>query len=158
VAKHIDLTVAAVTEEDGKFLLVEELAHGAEVFNQPAGHVEPGESLLDAVVRETREETGFHFRPSRLLGIYLWQQPGTGRSFLRIAFKGIASAPKETPTLDDGILAVHRLSAREMRRYENRMRSPMVLQCVDDYIAGAGYPLAALVHLLPDYDRIAKRA
>jgi ADP-ribose pyrophosphatase YjhB (NUDIX family) len=158
VRTHIDLTVAAVVEENGKFLLVEELAHGQQVFNQPAGHVEPGESLLDAAVRETREETGFHFRPNRLLGIYLWQHPDSGRCYLRIAFKGTALAPAEEPTLDDGILAVHWLSPREMRQCEPRMRSPMVLQCVDDYLSGTGYPLDALVHLLPEYERAAKRA
>jgi len=154
----IDVTVAAVIENDNRFLMVEELVTGKRVFNQPAGHVESGESLLDAAVRETFEETGYTFQPSQFLGLYLWQKPDSNRSFLRIAFSGPAVAPAHAALLDDGILAPHWLSREELLQRERRLRSPMVLRCIDAYLAGTRYPLEALVHMLPHYNVLAELA
>lgn len=155
---RIDVTVAAVIEQQGRFLLVEELVNGRRVFNQPAGHLEAGESLVEAVIRETREETGYEFRPSGLLGVYLWEHPDKRRSYLRVAFSGPASAPTGEPRLDDGIIGVHWLSPQELFQREPQLRSPMVTRCVAAYRAGIGYPLDALIHLLPDCDLLAELA
>jgi 8-oxo-dGTP pyrophosphatase MutT (NUDIX family) len=145
--RGIDVTVAAVVENDGRFLMVEERAFGRIVFNQPAGHLEPDESLVDAAVRETREETGYLFEPSHLLGVYLWGSEESGTSFLRVTFIGSAVAPRGTPTLDDGILAVHWLTRNQLLSRADRLRSPMVLRCIDDHLAGVRYPLACLTHV-----------
>ena len=106
MSQRIDVTVAAVIENGGRFLLVEEEASGLIVFNQPAGHLEPGEKLTEAVARETMEETGFTFVPEALLGVYLWHSIGADRTFLRVAFCGQAEPPAATPILDDGILCL----------------------------------------------------
>lgn len=153
----IDVTVASVVENDGRFLMVEERAFGRIVFNQPAGHLEPGESLVDAAVRETREETGYLFEPSHLLGIYLWRSD-SGTSFLRVTFLGSARPPQGIPVLDDGIVAVHWLSRNQLLSRADQLRSPMVLRCIDDYLAGVRYPLDTLTHLdegLPGRVRLA---
>jgi ADP-ribose pyrophosphatase YjhB (NUDIX family) len=144
---RIDVTVAAVIERDQRFLMIEEKAHGRIVFNQPAGHLEPGESLLDAVVRETREETGLEFTPTQLLGIYLWQNRDRRRSFLRVAFCGKAQEPATPPELDPAIVATHWLTRQQVE--EQPLRSPMVLRCLDDYRAGLRYPLSSLSDLRP---------
>lgn len=151
----IDVTVAAIVERDAHFLLVEELAAGKAVLNQPAGHLEPGESLLAAVVRETLEETGHSFTPRHVVGIYLWQSEEAGTSFLRVAFCGDAHAPSKPAPLDDGILGFHWLTADAIRRRQRQLRSPMVLRCLDDYLAGIRYPLECLTHLVPALDRTA---
>lgn len=145
--RSIDVTVAAVVESDGRYLVVEEHAFGQVVFNQPAGHLEPGESLLDAVVRETREETGYELQPRYLLGTYLWHSDAAQTSFLRVAFFGAAVAPAGTPQLDDGIVAVHWFSRNQLLSRSERLRSPMVLRCIDDYAAGIRYPLDALTYI-----------
>src|ERR1044072_9925339 len=98
-----DLTVAAIVEREGQFLLVEERVAGALVFNQPAGHVEKGEQFMDAAVRETLEETAWTFHPEALVGIYFWDQPGQPRSFLRAAFCGRVSGHDTARRLDRGI-------------------------------------------------------
>ncbi len=98
-----DLTVAAIVERDGQFLLVEERVANRMVFNQPAGHVEKGEQFIDAVVRETLEETAWTFHPEALVGIYFWEQPDQPRSFLRAAFCGRVSGHDPTRRLDRGI-------------------------------------------------------
>src|SRR5215831_13241781 len=105
-----DITVAAIAETDGRFLLVEERINRRLLFNQPAGHVEPGETLLAAVVRETREESAWRFHPQALLGAYLWRNPGTGRFFLRFAFTGWVSDRDAAQRLDRGIVATHWLT------------------------------------------------
>src|SRR5690606_15413183 len=110
----------------GHFLMVEERACGRVVFNQPAGHLEPDESLLDAVVRETREETGHAFEPQHLLGIYLWRSD-SGTSFLRVTFLGTAAPPVGNPTLDEGIIACHWLTRNQLLSRGDQLRSPMVL-------------------------------
>jgi 8-oxo-dGTP pyrophosphatase MutT (NUDIX family) len=145
--RDIDVTVAAVVERDQRFLIVEERVHGGFVLNQPAGHLEPNESLVDAAVRETLEETGFRFTPQHVLGIYLWRSPEAERSFLRVAFVGEAQAPAMPAKLDDGIVAVHWLSRNHLLGRSTQLRSPMVMQCIDDYRAGIRYPLECLAHL-----------
>jgi 8-oxo-dGTP pyrophosphatase MutT (NUDIX family) len=137
-------TVAAIIERDNKFLMVEEDIHGAVVINQPAGHLDPDESLLDAVIRETREETAWRFKPESVTGIYLWQHPDNGETFLRVAFCGQCDDHDETQTLDDGILQAVWKSRDELIAQQSRLRSPMVLHCIDDYLAGKRYPLELL--------------
>src|SRR5690606_21567341 len=144
VPRSLHVTVAAVIERDDRFLLVEENACGKIVFNQPAGHLEPDESLLDAVVRETLEETGYRFEPRYLVGIYLWKNEATGASFLRVTFTGIALPPAGTPSLDDGIIAVHWLTRNQLLGMRHQLRSPMVLRSIDDYRAGIRFPLDCL--------------
>jgi 8-oxo-dGTP pyrophosphatase MutT (NUDIX family) len=143
----IDVTVAAVAERDGRYLIVEERACGRVVFNQPAGHLDHEESLVDAVVRETREETGHRFEPQHLLGVYLWHSDEAGKSFLRVTFIGSVAEPAATPTLDDGIIAFHWLSRNQLLSRSDQLRSPLVLRCVDDHLAGIRYPLDCLTHL-----------
>jgi 8-oxo-dGTP pyrophosphatase MutT (NUDIX family) len=147
--QRIDVTVAAVIEWDERFLIVEERAGGQIVLNQPAGHLEPGESLVDAVVRETLEETGFEFRPSSLVGIYLWHSLEAGTTFLRATFCGTARAPRLAPPLDDVIIDVHWLKRSQVLSREHDLRSPLVMRCIDDYLAGVRYPLDCLTHLQP---------
>jgi 8-oxo-dGTP pyrophosphatase MutT (NUDIX family) len=155
MAQGIDVTVAAIVERDGRYLVVEEHAGGNLVLNQPAGHLEPGESLLDAAVRETREETGYRFSPEHLVGVYLWQSDA-GTTFLRVTFCGPAQPPASPPRLDEGIVAVHWLTRTQL--LGRRLRSPMVLRCIDDYAAGLRYPLATLTHLVPSLAARAHRA
>jgi 8-oxo-dGTP pyrophosphatase MutT (NUDIX family) len=151
----IDVTVAAIVEREGRFLLVEELSAGKAVLNQPAGHLESGESLPAAVVREMLEETGHSFTPRHVVGIYLWRSEEAQTTFLRVAFCGDAHAPAKPAHLDDGILGFHWLTADAIRRREQQLRSPMVLRCLDDYLAGTRYPLECLTHLVPELTRAA---
>ena len=137
-------TVAAVIERDEKFLLVEEKAQGKICYNQPAGHLEPGESLIDAVIRETQEETAWGFVPEALTGIYLWDQPGTERTFLRVTFCGHCHHHRDDQQLDDGIIRALWLSYDEILEKQSQLRSPLVLECIDDYLAGKRYPLEML--------------
>lgn len=134
------VTVAAVVESDGRFLLVEEMAGGHKVFNQPAGHLDPGETLLEAVIRETLEETACHFKPDALCGIYQWTHPKKKITFLRFAFCGSVSSQDADRTLDDGILQSLWLTRDQIVAKKNQHRSPMVLRCIDDYLAGTRYP------------------
>jgi len=131
-----DITVAAIAETDGRFLVVEERINRRLVFNQPAGHVERGETLLAAVVREAREETAWRFEPQALVGIYLWRNPASGREVLRFAFMGRVSDHNATQPLDRGIIGTHWLTRSELEAREERLRSPLVLRCVHDYQAG----------------------
>lgn len=140
------VTVAAIVERDGRFLMVEEEARGGIVYNQPAGHLEQGESLIDAVVRETWEETGWTIRPSAVVGLHQWVSPG-GVDFLRVAFAGEAVVHDPDLTPDEGIRAVLWLTRDEIAAQRAALRSPMVLRCIDDYLAGKLYPLDLLVYL-----------
>jgi 8-oxo-dGTP pyrophosphatase MutT (NUDIX family) len=145
-----ELTVAAVVAERDKFLIVEERVGRRKVFNQPAGHVEGGESLLDAVVRETLEETASILVPDAVVGIYLWKNPRSGRSYLRVAFTGSVIGHDPGRALDDGIVRAHWLSRAQLLGFQSRLRSPLVMRCVDDWLAGVRYPLTLLSHLQPD--------
>jgi len=142
-----EITVAAVTETDGRFLVVEERIDRRLVINQPAGHVEQGETLLEAIVREVREETAWLFTASELVGVYLWRHPGTGRTTKRFAFTGAVSDHRDGQRLDDGIVATHWLSQAELKGREPQLRSPLVLRCVEDYLAGRRQPLATAAAL-----------
>ncbi len=138
------MTVAAVVERDGQFLMVQERVDGRSVFNQPAGHLEDNESLQAAVIRETREETGWQFEPQGITGIYRWRMPGAGHTYIRVGFHGRLLAHDPRLTLDDGIEQAVWLSPSELERQQQRLRSPLVLRCVRDYLAGARYPLELL--------------
>jgi 8-oxo-dGTP pyrophosphatase MutT (NUDIX family) len=140
------ITVAAVAEADGRFLLVEEIINRRRVFNQPAGHVEAGETLVAAVIREAREETAWRFAPEALVGVYLWRSPD-GHAFLRFAFTGRVSDHDAAQPLDDGIVRTHWLSHDELKGQAARLRSPLVLRCVEDYLAGHRQPLESVAHL-----------
>ena len=140
------VTVAAVVEDDGRFLMVEEEVEGRIVYNQPAGHLEQGESLIEAVVRETREETGWQIRPTAVVGVHQWTSP-SARTFLRVTFAGSALALDPARPPDEGIRAVPLLTRVEIVARDRALRSPMVLKCLDDYLAGKRYPLDLLAHL-----------
>jgi 8-oxo-dGTP pyrophosphatase MutT (NUDIX family) len=139
-----DLTVAAVVQEAGRFLIVEERIGAELVFNQPAGHVEDDESILAAVVRETREETAWLFTPEYLVGTYLWRNPCDGRSSLRFAFGGTVLDHRPLQSLDRGIVAARWLTRLELERMPARLRSPLVLRCIDDFLAGQQFGLASV--------------
>ncbi|MDD5404182.1 MAG: NUDIX hydrolase [Sulfuricella sp.] len=141
-----NVTVAAIIEQDGKFLLVEEETDEGPMFNQPAGHWEPGETLAAGVIREAREETAYTFAPAWLLGIYSWHHPRKDITYLRFAFTGSVSAHDPLQTLDTGIIRAVWLSPDEMRASRARHRSPLVLQCVEDHLAGRQFPLDLISH------------
>ena len=140
-------TVAAIVEQDGRFLLVEEETDDGIRLNQPAGHLEKGETLLQAVVRETSEETAYQFVPDALLGIYHWQHPKKDITYVRFAFIGSVSNHRPEQKLDDGIIRAVWLRRDEVAAQEHKLRSPQVLTCIDDYLAGKSYPLQVLTHL-----------
>jgi len=141
-----NVTVAAVVQRDGKFLLVEEETDAGLAFNQPAGHLEEGESLVDAVVREALEETAYHFRPTHLVGIYQWQHPVKALTYLRFAFGGELRGYEAGRPLDDGIVGARWLTLDEVQATQARHRSPLILRCCEDLLAGRHYPLDLLVH------------
>jgi 8-oxo-dGTP pyrophosphatase MutT (NUDIX family) len=142
-----DVPVAAVTETDGRFLVVEERINRRLVFNQPAGHVERGETLLAAVVREVHEETAWQFEPQALVGVYAWRNPHNGRAFMRFAFSGAVTAHDPQARLDRGIVATHWLSHAQLQERATRLRSPLVMRCIEDYLAGVRRQLAPIAHL-----------
>lgn len=155
---HPDITVAAIVEREGRYLMVEEVASGRMVFNQPAGHLEPGESLVQAVVRETLEETAWQVIPEAVVGVYLWQNPDNATAFLRVAFAASCTDHEPWRGLDEGICQALWMSRDEMLREEQKLRSPMVLRCIDDFLAGNRYPLELLNHVDPDSAGDALRA
>ncbi len=138
------VTVAAVIERDGRFLLVEEEANGRLVLNQPAGHLDPGESLVQAVAREVLEETAHVFRPAGLVGVYRWIYDREDVTFLRFCFTGEASGFDPARKLDREIRALHWLHPGELKARQAQHRSPLVMRCVEDYLAGRRYPLELL--------------
>lgn len=142
------VTVSAVTERDDRFLVVEEEIHGRRVINNPAGHLEDGETLVEAVIRETVEETGCAFEPEAVTGIYLWRKPGRDKTFLRVNFFGHCREHDASRELDDGIIAAHWMTREELAAQPDRLRSPLVLRCIDDYLDGRRYPLDVLTHML----------
>ncbi|MGQ5523860.1 NUDIX hydrolase [Chitinimonas sp. PSY-7] len=160
-------TVAAVIEHNGRFLLVEEETDDGLRFNQPAGHLDPDESLLSACVRETKEETTYLVKPTALVGIYQWSPPTKpGLTYLRFAYAAPLDAEGPTPgitvtnlngaagktkdgtmaTLDNGIVRAVWLSYEEVQTSRHHHRSPLVLQCIDDYRAGRRFPLDLIRH------------
>jgi ADP-ribose pyrophosphatase YjhB (NUDIX family) len=138
------VTVAAIAERQGALLLVEEAIQGRLVLNQPAGHWEEDESLTDAVQREVLEETGYAFVPEALIGIYRWDVPDRDLTYLRFVFAGRVGPVPVRETLDHNILRALWLSPEELQTEHARLRSPMVLRCVQDYLAGRRFPLEIL--------------
>ncbi|TAH40172.1 MAG: NUDIX hydrolase [Betaproteobacteria bacterium] len=141
-----NVTVAAVIERDGRFLLVEEETPEGLRFNQPAGHLEEGESLVQASVREALEETAHHFVPEYLVGIYQWPRPQGDITYLRFAFSGRVTGEEAGRALDAGIVRPVWMTRDELVATRERHRSPLILQCVDDWIAGRRYPLELIRH------------
>lgn len=140
------VTVASVIEQEGAFLFVEEQADQSLVLNQPAGHWEADETLIDAAIRETLEETGYHFQPDSLLGVYRWPHPAQNIVYLRFAFTGPVLGHDPNRALDTGILRAVWLTPEALNAQASRHRSPLVLRCVEDYLAGKRYPLDFISH------------
>ena len=144
--KHtLAITVAAIIEADGQFLCVEERAHERLVINQPAGHLEPGESLVDGAVREVQEETGWRFAPQGVVGIYRWTHARENKTYVRACFFGTGHDHNPAQPLDKGIERALWLSRDALSLRKSNLRSPLVLRCVDDYLAGKRYPLDLVV-------------
>ncbi|MET7140016.1 NUDIX hydrolase [Xanthomonas sp. PPL139] len=138
-----DVTVATVVVRDGRLLQVEEAIAGALVLNQPAGHLEPDESLIEAAVRETLEETGWQVQPTAFIGAYQWKADN-GRHYLRFAFAADPVAHDPQRPLDTGIVRALWMTPAELEAAAPRWRSPLVWQVVADYLAGRRYPLDLL--------------
>ena len=134
------VTVAAVIERQGRFLVVEERIAGKLVLNQPAGHLDPGESLVQACRREVMEETAHDFEPTALVGIYRWHYAAKDVTFLRFCFKGNLAGQLSRP-LDKEIVRLHWLTAEEVKERKAQHRSPLVQRCVEDFLAGRSFPL-----------------
>ncbi len=142
------VTVAAVIERDGKFLLVEEHTSSGLQFNQPAGHLEESESLIAAVKREVKEETAWHFEPEYLVSIQLWRKKPRSPSFLRCCFAGQCHSHDPNQALDEGVVATHWLTQEEIHNLRHRMRSPLVAIAVEEYLSGQRYPITLLKSFL----------
>lgn len=141
------LTVATIIERDGRFLLVEEYADGEDlVYNQPAGHLDEHETLAAAAIRETLEETAWEVQVDAIVGIYYWTHP-KGHSFIRTCFAGTALHHHPNQGLDQGIQRALWLTREEIAALGPKLRSPMVLRCIDDYLAGKRYPLELFSYL-----------
>ncbi|MCX7627762.1 MAG: NUDIX hydrolase [Methylophilaceae bacterium] len=141
------VTVAAVIEHEGRFLLVEEETPDGIRLNQPAGHLEKDETLIEGVCREVWEETAYRFEPHGLLGVYHWRHPQQKLTYLRFAFVGEVTGHDPARPLDVGILRTVWLSPAEIRAAQDRHRSPQVLKCVEHYLAGQRFPLSMVTHL-----------
>ncbi len=144
-----DLTVGAIIEQEGRFLLVKERAMGREVISQPGGHIESGESPEAAVVRETLEETACTIECGELVGIYLWIHPQTRQQFLRLNYSATFLSCDESLTLDDGIIDRRWMSLSELQTRRKMLRSPVVLRCVKDFVAGRRESDTLLTGMLP---------
>ncbi|MCY0965370.1 NUDIX hydrolase [Parathalassolituus penaei] len=137
-------TVATIVEKDGRFLMVEETINGQAVINQPAGHIEEGERILDAACRETLEETGWMVTPTALVGLYTYTAPSNGITYHRYCFSASVDHEIENAVLDNGIVGPRWMTIEELRTCPH-LRSQMVLTCVEDYLSGRQYPLNLIV-------------
>ena len=146
--ENIHITVAAIIENDNRFLLVEELVHGQTVYNQPAGHLEDNETLIAASIRETLEESAWQFVPEYITGIYQWSPPENEQTFLRFCFAGQHQQHDKERQLDSGIIRAVWLDRQEIISRQDQLRSPLVLTCIDDYLKGQRYPLELLQHVI----------
>ena len=144
------VTVAAIIERDQRFLLVEEETSNGLAFNQPAGHLEPNESLIDAVKREVNEETAWQFTPEYITSIQLWRKNPDASSFLRVCFVGQCSDHQKGQKLDEGIIATHWLTRDEIANKKSQLRSPLVLTTIDQYLSGERHPLSLLKTFLDE--------
>ena len=142
-APHV--TVAAIIQREGKFLLVEENDNDKKVINQPAGHLENNESLLDAVIRETLEETRWEFVPLYISGIYRWIHEN-GETYLRICFVGDVVKEHKELKLDTGIERAVWLTEKDIKEHKS-LRSPLVLKSIEDYLAGNKFPLSLIQNI-----------
>ncbi len=142
-----DITVAAVCEKHGRFLLVEERSKSTQkiVFNQPCGHLEAGETIIQGVIRETLEETCCHFTPEALIGIYRLEAEN-GKTYIRYTFCGAISDVDNNYQLDPDIIRTHWLTPDSIRASAS-LRSPIVGNCINDYLSGVRYPLGILKEL-----------
>jgi 8-oxo-dGTP pyrophosphatase MutT (NUDIX family) len=142
------VTVAAVIERDGRFLMIEEETSEGLRINNPAGHLEPGETPAEGCAREALEETAWHFRPTALLGVYIsrFQRSTTGDdiTYLRFAFTGELGEEEVGRALDHGIVRTLWMTGDELRATQDRHRSPLVMRCVEDHLAGVRMPLSAV--------------
>ncbi|MEE4888204.1 NUDIX hydrolase [Pseudomonas alliivorans] len=138
------VTVATIVEDQGRFLFVEEIRGGRKVLNQPAGHLDPNESLQRAAVRETLEETGWDVELTSVVGIYLYTAPSNGVTYQRICFAAKALRHHPDYTLDDGIVGPIWLTRDQLLGEQDRWRSELVLRCVDDYLNGERFSLDLL--------------
>lgn len=141
------VTVAAVVESKGRFLMVEEETELGTVFNQPAGHLEKDEDLVGAMLRETLEETAWEVEPESLIAVYRWPHPHLDITYLRFAFAARPIRHHPERALDEGIIATHWLDLDALRSNRERHRGPQVWQCIDDYLHGEHMPLSCLKEL-----------
>jgi len=142
---HPHATVAVIVEMEGKFLLVEERSSGEIVFNQPAGHIEEGETFIEAACRETLEESAWHVSPKYLTGFYVYKSGNNNTTYHRACFYAEAVKHEPERELDEGIIRAVWMTRDEIVAHTDKLRSPMVLKCIDDYLAGKQYPLD-LIH------------
>lgn len=140
------MTVAALIERAGQFLMVEEETADGLRFNQPAGHLDEGESLVAACTREALEETAWSFTPTALVGIYQWPRPQQDITYLRFAFAGVLGVHDQTRALDTGIIRAVWMTPEEIQATQARHRSPLIWQCVSDYLRGQRFPLEIIRH------------
>ncbi|MFO1318994.1 MAG: NUDIX hydrolase [Burkholderiales bacterium] len=146
MSRHLHVTVAAIVERDGRFLVVEEETMDGLRINQPAGHLESDESIPDGVVRETIEESGYRVTPECVVGIYRWAPPGRDLVYVRFALAARVTGHDPHRPLDKGILRALWLTRTELQACSERHRSPLVMRCVTDYLAGHRHPLDLLVN------------
>lgn len=149
-----DLTVAAIVEHDGKFLLVDEYANGQRVLSQPGGHIEADESPEQAVTREVLEETGCAVQCEDMIGVYLWIHPQTRQQFLRIMYAAKFLDCDESRALDDGVIARRWMTYQDIEDRKSALRSPAVLRCMQDYLAGRRQSDASLTGMLPLHQNV----
>ena len=141
---HPHITVATIVEADGRFLMVEESKGGRLVLNQPAGHLEPNETLRQAALRETLEETGWTVELRGVVGIYLYTAPSNGVTYQRVCFAATPLTHDPQRTLDEGITGALWMTRDELVAQPERWRSELILRCIDDYLAGQPYDLAVV--------------
>ncbi|QUE77938.1 NUDIX hydrolase [Stutzerimonas stutzeri] len=141
---HPHITVATIVEADGRFLMVEESKGGRLVLNQPAGHLEPNETLRQAALRETLEETGWTVELSGVVGIYLYTAPSNGVTYQRVCFAATPLTHDPQRTLDEGITGALWMTRDELVAQPERWRSELILRCIDDYLAGQPFDLAVV--------------
>ena len=147
IASRPAVTVASIVERDRRFLLIEEHTRGGVKLNQPAGHLEAGETLVGAAARETVEETGWSVSPTALVGIYRWDSVETGTTFVRFSFAADADAHDAARPLDSGIVRALWLTYDEIVARRDDHRSPLVMRCIDDFRSGQRWPLALVTEL-----------